>query len=72
MDNAPLLISEETLALIVAAFYGHRFAEAAAAFDRCREVHDDAVLCAFAARSRASLANPPDAAWDGAETLRSK
>ncbi len=56
----------------VSAYYERRFAEALAAFERCREEQDDAVLRAFSKRSRALRDSPPDGTWTGVEILDQK
>jgi len=56
----------------IAAFYDRRFAEALAAFERCRVIHDDGVLRSYAQRSRALLATAPGDAWTGIEALYEK
>ena len=54
------------------AYYDRRFADALAAFERCREHHDDRVLRTYAERSRALIDNPPDPDWTGVEGLLQK
>lgn len=56
----------------IAAYYERRFAEAAIAFARCREHHDDSVLQGYARRAQALIDAPPDDAWTGIEVLNQK
>lgn len=75
-DPEPLRLSKRRIDVDyhagIALFYGRRFAEALAAFERCYEFHDDGVVRAYIERSRALLEAPPDDAWTGVETLNQK